>query len=632
MADLSTGTSKVPLERHDLSSLETYLQIVQRRKWVIIQAVLVVSLAAAFVSILQNPRYEASSQVLIGNRDAAANLLGAGTTVSKPERVVETQAQLARAPAIADRVIEASDVRDMTAQEFLDASKVTGEDESDLLILSVRAASPMLAIRLANEYGNEVTAYRQELNVDALRRARAQIAEQIRLVLVSNGKDSPLYESLVDKEASLRSAEALEESNALVVQRADHAEQVEPRPARNVLLGLALGVVCGIGLALLFEALDTRVRSTLEVAERLGLPLLGSGTRLPRRPWRRDRLAMLDDPDGAEAEVFRSMATNLAFASRDRGVRAIVVTSATRGEGKSTTVANLGIALARAGQEIIVVDLDLRRPSLARLFNLEGATGVGELAVGRGGLAEALAVVEVPESRWSGSPLERQGAVHQGALRVLPAGPTPANVGDLVRTSALARALDAVRERADLVLIDSPPLLEVSDALELSAGADALIVVAGLDVVRRFELDELRRVLHTSPAEALAFIATAPATGPGPAGTRPARRWDRLPLPERVSLTHDERFTRGELYAEARRLDIPGRSKMSKSQLARAVGQKRGLLAATGPDGKREEPTSGVSQTRNAHLRGPSPLGREREDWMDTTRQGTTERIGRRAP
>jgi Mrp family chromosome partitioning ATPase len=621
----------VPLERHDLSSLETYLQIVQRRKWVIIQAVLVVSLAAAAVSILQKPRYEASSQVLVGNRDAAATVIGGATTVSRPERVIETQAQLARVPAMADRVIEASNVQDMTAQEFLNASRVTADDDSDLLIFSVTAANPMLAIRLANEYGSQVTAYRQKLTVDALRRARGEIAEQIRLVLDSHGRDSLLYESLVDKEAALRSAEALEASNASVVQRADHAEQVEPRPARNVLFGLALGVVAGVGLALLFEALDTRVRSTFEVAERLAVPLLGSGTKLPRRPRRKDRLIMLEDPDGMEGEIFRSIAMTLAFASRNRRVRAIMVTSATRGEGKSTTVANLAIALARAGQDVFVVDLDLRRPSIARLFDLEEATGVADLAVGHAGLTEALPVVQVPKSRWDGAARERQGAVAQGALRVLPAGPIPANVGELVHTSVLARVLDAVPEQTDLVLIDSPPVLEVSDALVLSAAADALVVVAGLGVIRRFELDELRRVLPTAPAETLGFIATAPATGPDPR-TRAARRSDGSALPKRVSLTHDEGSTRGELYAEARRLEIRGRSKMSKSQLARAVGRQRELLAATGTDSERERQDSGVNETRSANPRGAPPPGGETEDWEDTTREATTERVGRTAP
>jgi succinoglycan biosynthesis transport protein ExoP len=175
----------------------------------------------------------------------------------------------------------------------------------------------------------------------------------------------------------------------------------------------------------------------------------------------------------------------------------VMVTSAAQGEGKSTTVANLAVALYRAGRNVVLVDLDLRRPTLDSFFGLEGrSVGLTDLARGEAKLTPI-------------KPPDLDGPPELvGRLEVLTTGPLPKDTGEFVGSPALNRVLDELRERADIVLIDSPPLLAVGDAIALSAKVDGVIILARLNLVRRGMLDELRRILGNIPAAKLGFVVT----------------------------------------------------------------------------------------------------------------------------
>jgi Mrp family chromosome partitioning ATPase len=217
--------------------------------------------------------------------------------------------------------------------------------------------------------------------------------------------------------------------------------------------------------------------------------------------------------------------TNLELVRLEHDVKSVMITSAVEQEGKSTSAANLAVALAQSGQDVALVDLDLRRSFLDRFFGLTHRHGVTEVAIGHALLDEAL--VSVPFRDFSnGSPAQtRNGpgnghvqitsprSLHGGSLSVLVAGPLPPNPGDFVGSAALAAILQDLRERYDTVLIDTPPMLQVGDAMTLSRSIDALIVVTRMNVVRRPMLSELRRLLDSSPARKLGFLVTG-ADGP----------------------------------------------------------------------------------------------------------------------
>jgi len=504
------------------STLRDYLRVVRRRKWIILQAVILVPLAAVLFSLRQERMYQASAEVLLSQQNLAAALTGttSATPTQQADRVAQTQADLARVPEVASRTLSAVGIQ-RSAIDFLDHSSVTAKQNADLLAFTVTDHSPELAATLASAYAKQFVAFRQELDTASLVRARTEVRTRIRGLEKAGLTRTPLYASLVDKDQQLATLEALQTSNASVVRTADHAVQVQPRPVRNGILGLALGLVLGLGLAFLWEALDTRVRSTEEISERLDLPLLARLPVPPRQMRRDDRLVMLAEPRGDQAEAFRMLRTNLEFVRLGHDVRTIMVTSAVEQEGKSTTVANLAVALARAGQRVALVDLDLRRPFLDHFFDLRYRPGLTQVALGQTRLDDALIPIAITDAtdrrprvengngNGSGNLTVRSAAsLATGGLRVLVSGPLPPNAGEFVGSDALAHILGELRERFDTILIDAPPLLQVGDPLALSAHVDALFVVTRMNVVRRPMLAEMRRLLDTAPARKLGFVLT----------------------------------------------------------------------------------------------------------------------------
>jgi polysaccharide biosynthesis transport protein len=504
------------------ATLRDYLQVVRRRKWIILLALVLVPLAAVGFSLHQQKLYQASAQVLLSSQNLANQLTGTQSTGInlQPDRIAQTQADVARVPTVAQHVLTKVGAAGMTVQQFLQNSTVSTATNADILTFDVTNHDPLLAKKLVDAYAAAYTVYRRELDTASIQRALASVNNRIQQLVTAGDRRSSLYANLVDRQQTLSTMEALQTSNASVVQRADRAVQVQPRTTRNLVLAIVLGLILGVGLAFLWEALDTRVRSAQEIGERLGgLPLLAR-VPVPRKKLRAEnKLVMLEEPSSVQAETFRMLRTNLDFVTLDRDIHTLMVTSAVEQEGKSTTIANLAVALARAGQRVVLVDLDLRRPYLDKFFDIAGP-GVTQVALGHATLDDALVSFAITDSNprrehakngngngngngGSGTKLVR------GVLEVLPSGPIPPDPGEFVGTEALSEILARLRDRADIVLVDAPPVLHVGDAMTLSTKVDAVMVVTRMNIVRRHMLTELARQLETMPTPVLGFVATA---------------------------------------------------------------------------------------------------------------------------
>jgi succinoglycan biosynthesis transport protein ExoP len=495
------------------ATLRDYLRVVRRRKWIILQAVVLVPAAAVVFSLHQEKLYQASAQVLLSSQNLAAQLTGTQSTGInlQPDRIAQTQADVARVPELAQRVLQRVRGTYLTPQSFLDSSGVSTATNADILTFTVTNHSPWLARRLVDAYARAYTVYRRELDTASIHRALIGVNQRLQQLSKVGSTHSALYNSLAERQQTLLTMEALQTSNASVVKQADRVVQTQPKPVRNGILGFLLGAVLGVGLAFLWEALDTRVRNAQELGERLGgLPLLARIPAPDKKFKARNKLVMLEDPNGVHAETFRMLRTNLDFALLNRDVQTIMVTSAVQQEGKSTTIANLAVALARAGKRVVLVDLDLRRPFLDRFFHIDGP-GITQVALKHASLNQALktiAIMDVPRGRRNGNGNGNGHGAIKGVLQVLPAGPIPPDPGEFVATNALGGILEELRDGFDVVLIDAPPALAVGDAMTLSAKVDGLIVVTRVKTVRRQMMTELARLLGTVPADVLGFVLT----------------------------------------------------------------------------------------------------------------------------
>jgi succinoglycan biosynthesis transport protein ExoP len=497
-------------------TLRDYLGVLRRHKWIIFATAILLPVLAVAASLQQRRLYQATAEILISHQNLAASLGGLQQDYTEADRIAQTQASLARVPAVAERAIRAARVSGITADDFLSNSKVSTQANADLLDFSVTNPSRSLARRLATAYAQSFSTYQRELDSAAFARARRDVEAQMAQLRSAGGQDSGLYAELVSKDKQLRTLETLQTSNAVVVRQADSAHQVQPRPVRNGILGFVVGLGLGIGLAFLRHALDTRVRSSEEVAERLHVPLLARLPEPPRRLRAKDGLVMLAEPQSGNAEPFRILRTNLEFVSLERGVRTIMVTGAIEEEGKSTTVANLAVSLARAGRRVILVDLDLRRPVLHRFFGLDTYMGITDVVLGHQTLDQTLMPVPITEARSNrGGPSYNGQQPVSGSLAVLQAGSTPPDPGEFIATRALTELLETLAQRADIVLIDAPPLLHVGDAISLSSKVGGMIIVVNVDRIRRPVLGELERVLSACPGEPLGFVLAGAASEEG---------------------------------------------------------------------------------------------------------------------
>jgi polysaccharide biosynthesis transport protein len=521
----------------DAVTLHDYLRVVRRRKWVLLQVVLILPLVAVAFSLHQQKQYEASADVLLNSENLATTVPGAPQSglSQEPERITQTQAQVARMPEVVQNALRAVSGTGVTVSEFLADSSVSSSPTSDILTFAVTRPDPALAKELANAYAQAYSGYRQQLYTDSIERALADVEQRLRRLdragatLEGTGaaigaltRYGSLYTGLVDRQQTLVSMLALQPPAASVLRQADGTVLTQPKTVRNGALGLVIGLVFGLALVFLREALETRARTAEEISAGLGgLPLLGRVPRPPKRLRRAGRLVMLEEPASPRAEAFRMVRANLDFVTLDRDVRTIMVTSALQQEGKSTTIANVAIALARAGKRVVLVDLDLRRPVLARFFGLNGP-GLTQVALGHVPLEEALTpiVLSGPPAlrrriawRRGGS---RDGALTRellGQLEVLPSGPIPPDPGEFVSSPALGRILHALGERADVVLVDAPRALDVGDVIALSSRVDGIVVVARAKALRRRTLAELNRLLAPVRTRALGFVVTGEGEG-----------------------------------------------------------------------------------------------------------------------
>ena len=277
-----------------------------------------------------------------------------------------------------------------------------------------------------------------------------------------------LYDLVLKRLKDIELSGLLRTSNVRVLDAArPNFGPIRPNTRGMMTLFALLGVLAGVGAVVGLDFLSSSVQGRADVEERLGLAFLGVVPDLEASGAKRPDLAVHDAPQSTAAECLRAARTNLLFMSPDEPYQTLVVSSSGPREGKSTTLINLGITMAQNGSRVLLMDTDMRRPRLHHAFGLANDVGISTLVVGQSDVERAVRPTEVP------------------GLFVLPCGPLPPNPAELLHTRAFAELLDRLEGRFDRILLDSPPIGAVADALVLAKQADGLVLVLRAGVTHR---------------------------------------------------------------------------------------------------------------------------------------------------
>jgi Mrp family chromosome partitioning ATPase len=471
-----------------------YVETLRERLWIVVTCtVITVVLAIAYVATATK-QYEAEADLLVipVSQDAVP-LVGLPLIQesSDPSRPVETASRLVTNVDVATRVQEDLSL-DQTPRDLL--TKVTAEPvaQSNIVAITTTATSPEAAQALANSFATETLAAQTE-----------QLHEAIDQVLPSLQQsaegESPQVAAQPDSAtaaiAALNQLRAGRDPTLIIQTKADlPIEPVSPRPALSLAAGLIAGLVIGIGAAFGTQALDPKLRREEQLRRLYRIPILA---RIPKEKNRGPKPLRPTDLSPPTAEAYRTL-RGLLGASRSRTggrSRTILVTGSSPSEGKSTTAINLASSLAAAGHSVILIEADLRRPAISSALGLNPRHGVVSVLIQSVPLADAL----IPYSNFGPS------------LNLLLADGEGGWISELFALPAAREMLREASELADYVIIDSPPLTDVIDALPLAAYADSVLIVSRIgrtDLKKLSQLGELLAENGIRPA-GFAVVGTA---------------------------------------------------------------------------------------------------------------------------
>ncbi|PJI94725.1 polysaccharide biosynthesis tyrosine autokinase [Luteimicrobium subarcticum] len=427
--------------------LQDFVATLRKRWLTVVVCTLAGGLLAFTLAAFQTPMYTASTQLYVSVQgDSSAGALVQGANYSQQQ--VTSYVQLVSSPKVLAPVIDDLGL-DMSAAALADHVSATSPKSTSLIVVQVEDPSASTAALVAN-----ATAEQLREEISALETPTDGGASKVKVTVVREA-DPPMSPS-------------------------------SPNIRVDATLGVLLGLVVGVGWVMLRRALDTGVRDVEAVSQVTDVPVIG-GIAFDKQAAAHP-LVLESSPHSPRAEAFRRLRTNLQFIDVGGGPRTVVVTSSLPGEGKSTTALNLAITLAAAGTRVALVDADLRRPTIATYSGLEGAVGLTTVLIGQADLDDAL-------QPWGNA-----------NLRVLAAGQVPPNPSELLGSQAMSDLLQELARRHEMVILDAPPILPVTDAAVLARMAGGAIVVAGAGITRKHQLRDALGALDAVGARALGIV------------------------------------------------------------------------------------------------------------------------------
>lgn len=426
-----------------------YLRLLRRRWWIVLLGMLVCFGAALGATTREHKRYQTSTRVLVSGA-SPQSAIDEITRRNLANQRAALFSQIASTDPVVGAALSRAQSDDPTAGVPMAhagiAASATGKDP--FLVITVTANSGAAARAIATA-----------------------------MPLVLPGELATLDQVPSSTEALL----------TVVDPPGLPTKPVSPKPTRNGLIGLVLGIVLGIAAALVRESLDTTLRDSEEVRRLTDANIIG----VVPREFEGEMLPAASRSHSRRSEAYRQVRTNLEFAAEGVAPRSFVVTSAGQGEGKSSTTANLALLYSRAGKSVIIVDADLRKPTIASYFNAQADVGLSNVLSGTVALADAL------------QPIADE------SITVLASGPTVRNPSELLGSQAMADTLHELRQTFDLVIVDTPPVLAVTDALLVGVHTDGVVVIARMRSTTRSGLRKALEAVARVDARLLGVVVNA---------------------------------------------------------------------------------------------------------------------------
>ena len=507
------------------NELKRYGAILWHWVWLIVLGTVLGAGAAYVSSRLTTPVYAASTTLLI-NEAPSSGKTADYTSILTSERLATTYSAMMTKRPVMEAVATTLGLN--TSPDILARWVSTNlVRDTQLVVLQVENEDPQLAVNLANtipiEFArqnsalqadrysdskanltreistlkDQITAKQDAINAVGVQKTPANDAEISRL----NSELTQLRQSsafLLQSYENIRLAEAQSTSNIVVVEPAQIPTiPVRPRTLQNTLLGTVVGLLLSMGIIFLIEYLDDRVRSPEQIDKLLKLPVVGLIARMTSgAASERAGLIAVREPRSPIVEAFRSLRTNIQFAGVDRPIRTLLVSSAGPSEGKSTVAANLAVVMAQAGLKVVIVDCDLRRPTVHKKFDMPNRAGLTDVMLQDPG-------------QWNGA--SQPTGVNN--LSVVMSGSLPPNPSELLGSKRMQQFLAHLHKSCDMVIIDAPPLLPVTDALVLAPMTDGVVLVIDYGSTRIGEALQGKTQLDQSGARLLGVVMNKIPTG-----------------------------------------------------------------------------------------------------------------------
>jgi capsular exopolysaccharide synthesis family protein len=462
-----------------------WLRLIWRRKRLLLAIALVIPAAVYGISSLLPKTYEATTTLQVRATSVSSTVLSNQLTLGTASagdavRIIQTTLVAKLAAQVLER--RGEPVGDPSSLLGKIEARLDSEDESGFVTITARADDPEYAADIANAFADAVAARRADEAVKSINRTISTLEVDADQIAAEGGVEA--REALALQLQELRALRASQQDTTTVIEPArPPGGASSPKPVRNTALALVVSLLLAGGMVPFLEQLDRRLRESDEFEELAGAPLLGM---VPENAFPGNV------PSPHVREAFQTLRAGLTYFNVDRSLASILVASPTHRDGKTTVATLLAVALAQDNRDVILLDADLRRHQAAKRLGVETGTGVEDVLLEEGKLEDALVDVDV----------------EGGRLRVLPAVSQPPNPSVLLGSARMRSLLSELSERSDIVLIDTPPLLAVSDVIPLLEQVSGVVLVARMDYTTRDAVRRAGQVISTARGEVLGVVAT----------------------------------------------------------------------------------------------------------------------------